>query len=56
LAGYIAGLLAQPALQTDVGRTLRFAVWQHGAAADQLSAHHRNWVVEELVAALGSAS
>lgn len=56
LAGYVAGLLAQPTLQTDVGRTLRFAVWQHGAAADQLSAHHRNWVVEELVAALGSAS
>jgi NAD(P)H-hydrate epimerase len=55
LAGYIAGLLAQPELQKDVGQTLRFAVWQHGATADQLSATRRNWVVEELVAALGNA-
>ena len=50
LAGFIAGLLAQPALQTDVGRTLRFAVWQHGAAADVLEATRKNWVVEDLVA------
>jgi hydroxyethylthiazole kinase-like uncharacterized protein yjeF len=36
LAGFIAGLLVQPPLQTDVARTLRYAVWQHGAAADAL--------------------
>lgn len=53
LAGYLAGLLAQPALQEDVGKALRYAVWQHGAAADQLSAQRRNWVVEELAAELG---
>ena len=29
------------------------AVWRHGAAADQLSENFANWVVEELVTALG---
>jgi len=53
LAGYIAGLLAQPALQTDIGRTLRYAVWQHGAAADKLQATRTNWVVEDLAGELG---
>ncbi|MCS7338457.1 MAG: NAD(P)H-hydrate dehydratase, partial [Verrucomicrobiae bacterium] len=31
LAGYLAGLLAQPALREDVLKTIRYAVWQHGA-------------------------
>ena len=53
LAGYVAGLLAQPGLQSDVTTALRFAVWQHGAAADELSASRRNWVVENLVEAIG---
>ncbi len=56
LSGYLAGLLAQPALQSDVLTTIRYAVWQHGAAADQLEATRRNWVVEELVEALGAAT
>jgi NAD(P)H-hydrate repair Nnr-like enzyme with NAD(P)H-hydrate dehydratase domain len=55
LAGFIAGLLAQPALQADIGKMLRFAVWQHGAAADALEATRKNWVVEDLVAELGKA-
>jgi hydroxyethylthiazole kinase-like uncharacterized protein yjeF len=55
LAGYIAGLLAQPALQADVEKTLRYAVWQHGAAADELQARRANWVVEDLVTELGNA-
>ncbi len=55
LAGYIAGLLAQPALQAGVGKTLRYAVWQHGAAADRLQALRSNWVVEDLAAELGNA-
>lgn len=54
LSGYIAGLLAQPALQEDVFKTLRFAVWQHGAAADRLNATRPNWVVEELADELGT--
>ncbi|HKW27802.1 MAG TPA: ADP/ATP-dependent (S)-NAD(P)H-hydrate dehydratase, partial [Verrucomicrobiae bacterium] len=55
LAGFIAGLLAQPALRADVGKTLCFAVWQHGHAADLLQAARTNWVVEDLVTELGKA-
>ena len=54
LAGYIAGLLAQPALQHDVAQTLCYAVWQHGATADCLSTQRPNWIVEELVGAIGT--
>jgi len=55
LAGYIAGLLAQPALQADVEKTVRYAVWQHGAAADQLQAARAIWVIEDLIGDLGNA-
>jgi NAD(P)H-hydrate epimerase len=54
LAGFIAGLLAQPELQADPGKTLRYAVWQHGAAADELQSRRGNWVVEELLAEIGN--
>jgi ADP-dependent NAD(P)H-hydrate dehydratase / NAD(P)H-hydrate epimerase len=53
LAGYVAGLLAQPALQADPLKAVSHAVWQHGAAADRLSATRTNWVVEELAAEIG---
>ena len=55
LAGFIAGLLAQPALAADVEKTLRYAVWQHGAAADKLSLTRNNWTVEDLAAEIGNA-
>ena len=55
LAGYLAGLLAQRPLLADVGRLIRFAVWQHGAAADKLQAARANWVVEDLIGELGNA-
>lgn len=55
LAGFTAGLLAQPALQADADKTIRYAVWQHGAAADALQTRRANWVVEDLVAELGDA-
>jgi hydroxyethylthiazole kinase-like uncharacterized protein yjeF len=55
LSGYLAGLLAQRALQEDIARTIRFAVWQHGAAADLLSRTRPNWIVEDLLDTLGSA-
>jgi len=55
LAGFIAGLLAQPALQTDIEKTIRYAVWQHGAAADQLQAARANWIIENLIGELGNA-
>ncbi len=54
LAGYIAGLLAQPALQRDVAKTLRYAVWQHGATADALTDQRPNWIVDELAEAMGA--
>jgi NAD(P)H-hydrate repair Nnr-like enzyme with NAD(P)H-hydrate dehydratase domain len=47
-------LLAQPSLQTDVLKTIRYAVWQHGAAADFLSARRRAWTVEDLIQNLGT--
>jgi ADP-dependent NAD(P)H-hydrate dehydratase / NAD(P)H-hydrate epimerase len=56
LAGYLAGLLAQPSLQTLVPTTLRYAVWQHGAAADALSRERANWIVEELLPRLGATA
>jgi len=55
LAGFIAGLLAQPPLQAESDRAVRYAVWQHGLAADQLQARQKNWVVEDLVNELGNA-
>jgi NAD(P)H-hydrate epimerase len=55
LGGYIGGLLAQPVLQQDVPKTLRYAVWQHGAAADLLMERKPNWTVEELAEVLGAA-
>jgi NAD(P)H-hydrate epimerase len=56
LAGYIAGLLAQPLLQAQPEIVLRYAVWQHGATADRLSQNQTNWVVEDLVSQLGYAT
>jgi NAD(P)H-hydrate epimerase len=55
LAGYLAGLLVQRPLQADISKLIRFAVWQHGAAADQLQAARANWVVEDLIGELGYA-
>jgi NAD(P)H-hydrate epimerase len=55
LAGYLAGLLAQPQLAGDPLTATRYAVWQHGAAADRLSASQPNWTVEELAEHLGLA-
>jgi NAD(P)H-hydrate epimerase len=54
LSGFIAGLLAQPALQADVEKTLRYAVWQHGAAADELQASRANWTIEDLAEQVGN--
>ncbi len=54
LAGYIAGLMAQPKLQADVGKLIGYAVWQHGMVADVLQANRANWVVEDLLDDLGN--
>ncbi len=49
LAGWLAGLLAQPILAADPLRTIRYAVWRHGVVADELTRHRPNWTVEDLV-------
>jgi NAD(P)H-hydrate epimerase len=54
LAGYLAGLLVQPHLRADAVQTIRYAVWQHGATADHLQAARRNWIIGDLVEALGA--
>jgi hypothetical protein len=46
-------LLAQPCGRQDPLLATRFAVWQHGAAADRLEALRPNWVVEDLARELG---
>ena len=55
LSGYLAGLLAQPALATNPLKTICFAAWQHGAVADRLQAQQQNWVIEDLIQAMGTA-
>lgn len=54
LAGFVGGLLGQPLLQADPLTALRYAVWQHGVAADFLAARQRNWTVEDLTEVLGN--
>ena len=54
LAGFIGGLLAQPAWQSGAEMALRYAVWQHGAAADALQNEQPNWTVEDLIGLLGA--
>jgi NAD(P)H-hydrate epimerase len=55
LGGFLAGLLAQKALQADPLTTICYAVWQHGRAADKLTSERRNWTIEDLVEVLGNA-
>ena len=55
LAGYIAGLLVQPELQSNLAQTLGYAVWQHGAAADSLQTRRPNWIIEDLAEEIGNA-
>jgi len=54
LSGFIAGLLAQPALAAQPALTHRDAVWAHGAAADHLQATRPNWTIEDLANEIGN--
>jgi NAD(P)H-hydrate epimerase len=56
LAGFLSGLLAQPDLQAEPLKAIRYAVWQHGAAADRLEERKPNWVVDDLARELGGVS
>ena len=53
LAGFMAGLLAQPALQADPLKTLSFAVWEHGRAGDELQSAGSGWTTEDLAGRIG---
>lgn len=54
LAGFLGGLLAQPRLASIPERTLPYAVWEHGAAADRLERRTLNWTSEDLAEEIGS--
>ena len=54
LAGFISGLLAQREFHNDLWTAVRYAVWQHGAAADFLAARQEHWTIEELVGVMGA--
>lgn len=54
LSGYIGGFLAQPRLQSAPLTCVRYAVWEHGRAADELQRTGRAWRVEDLAEALGN--
>ncbi len=53
LGGFLTGLLGQPELQAEPLRTIRFAAWAHGVAADRLQQTRNNWTVEDLAGELG---
>ncbi len=53
LAGYIGGLLAQAECARDPSRTIRAAVWRHGASADALENLGRPWDSEALAGMIG---
>jgi hydroxyethylthiazole kinase-like uncharacterized protein yjeF len=53
LAGFLGGLLAQPKLQTQPLKTIRYAVWAHGRAAETLTQRGRAWTVEDLLQQIG---
>ncbi|MFO1460016.1 MAG: NAD(P)H-hydrate dehydratase [Verrucomicrobiota bacterium] len=54
LAGFLAGLLAQPALRDRWSEAAAYGVWEHGRTADRLEAARRNWTAEDLAEAIGS--
>jgi ADP-dependent NAD(P)H-hydrate dehydratase / NAD(P)H-hydrate epimerase len=53
LAGFLGGLLAQPELARTPLDTIRYGLWEHGAAADRLMFSERRWTVEDLLDELG---
>ncbi|MBL9176085.1 MAG: NAD(P)H-hydrate dehydratase [Verrucomicrobiales bacterium] len=54
LAGFLSGLLAQPALRTRWAEAAAYGVWEHGRTADHLEAERRNWNAEDLADAIGA--
>jgi hydroxyethylthiazole kinase-like uncharacterized protein yjeF len=56
LAGFLGGLLAQPKLQANPLKTIRYAVWAHGCAAERLTDAGRTWTVEDLLQRVGDTT
>ncbi len=56
LAGFLAGVLAQPAAQADALRAVRYAAWRHGFVADMLSACSKAWTVDQFWFWLGNST
>jgi NAD(P)H-hydrate epimerase len=54
LSGFVSGLLAQPHLQATPMKTIAYAVWEHGTAADHLQATRENWIIEDLADTIGN--
>ena len=54
LAGFMGGLLAQPKLQANPLKTIRYAVWVHGHAAASLTQAGGVWTVEDLLYQIGN--
>lgn len=54
LAGFLAGMVMQRRHHRDVLKAARYAVWQHGAAADRLAARAAHWTIDEFVNELGA--
>ena len=53
LAGYIAGILAQPSFKDRVIQGVAYSVWKHGRAADKLSQKSENWGMDQLIEEIG---
>jgi hydroxyethylthiazole kinase-like uncharacterized protein yjeF len=49
LSGFLGGVLAQPRLQeAGIAKTIGYAVWRHGRAADDLQAGVQSWTIDDL--------
>ncbi len=55
LAGFLGGLLAQPAMAADSGPTIRFAVWEHGSVADRALPGWQGFSIENMPPQLSGA-
>jgi len=54
LAGYLAGLVAQPGMMASPKPAAAYAVWEHGRTADRLESARHNWTAEDLAASIGA--
>ena len=53
LAGYLGGLVAQPAFASKTTKASAYSVWKHGHCADILGRSNSYWGMDELIQELG---